>query len=159
MMLSVIFIILLGQATRYENQGASNYWPLTLTLRLLLPATISIYGVTKRSLDSLGGTLALVVGVIHSVANCSFSYSMIAFFIFGSLLSKWKMNTKQLFEPIEDSGILLCDYAISIDMKPSQCSISCSYTNHFLKGYNLTCPMLFCFVVLDLLGFCLNRLG
>ncbi len=106
-LVSIIIIIVLGQLIRYENQAVAAvklYWPIIITLKLLLPVTISIYGVTKRSLDIKGGTLALIVGVIHSIANCSFSYSLIAFFIVGSRLSKWKMKTKQTFEPIEDSG-------------------------------------------------------
>ena len=106
LLLAVIIIVTLAQVTRHENSSnASAYWPLSLTLKLLLPAVIAVYGVRKGSLDSLGGALAFIVGLCHSLASCAFTNAMIVFFILGSRLSKWKMSTKKAFEPQEDNGM------------------------------------------------------
>ncbi len=108
LILAVIIIVTLAQVTRHENSyNVSVYWPLSLTLKLLLPAVIAVYGVRKGSLDSLGGVLAFIVGLCHSLTSCAFTNAMVVFFTLGSRLSKWKLSTKKAFEPQEDNGMMV----------------------------------------------------
>ena len=79
--------------------------PIRWTIALLLPFIVATYGVKKKSLDIAGGALAFLVGFVHVAASNSFCAIMIAFFITGSRLSKWKRKVKESFEPTEDSGI------------------------------------------------------
>ena len=68
------------------------------TLSLLLPLLISGYGLKKRSLDSSGAAMAVVVGFLLTAASACFSVSLISFFITSSRLTKWKAAEKRKLE-------------------------------------------------------------
>lgn len=68
------------------------------TLTLLLPLLISGYGLKKRSLDTSGAGLAVVVGFLLTAASGCFSASLIIFFLTSSRLTKWKAAEKKKLE-------------------------------------------------------------
>ena len=72
----------------------------------ILPLSIAVYGYLRKSLDGNASVLAFVVGMIVTMANGSFSACMIAFFLTGSLLTKWKKQEKIKFESQDDTGRL-----------------------------------------------------
>ncbi|XP_069713655.1 transmembrane protein 19 isoform X2 [Phaenicophaeus curvirostris] len=62
---------------------------------VLVPLTIAIQGLKKKSLDYSGALGGLVVGFILTVANYSFFTSLLVFFVTSSKLTKWKKNIKK----------------------------------------------------------------
>ena len=79
------------------SRGPGAGW-VRWTLSLLLPLLISGYGLKKRSLDSSGAGLAVVVGFLLTAASACFSVSLIVFFITSSRLTKWKAAEKRKLE-------------------------------------------------------------
>ena len=79
---------------RIEPEAGGVRW----TISLLLPCLISGYGLKKRSLESSGAALAVVVGFLLTAASACFSSCLIVFFITSSRLTKWKATEKQRLE-------------------------------------------------------------
>ena len=86
--------------------GRASYSPIRWFVSLCLPLVIAAYGLRRRSLDKNGAALAVLVGVLLTLSSACFCSSLIAFFITGSRLTKWKKREKQKFEPEGESGSL-----------------------------------------------------
>lgn len=94
--LAALWLVLTGRASDS---------PVRCIISLLLPLLIAGYGLKKRSLDSTGAALAVLVGGLLTLANACFCSSLIAFFITGSRLTKWRKKEKQTFEPDAEGNI------------------------------------------------------
>lgn len=90
------------------STGRASPSPVRWFVSLCLPLLVAGYGLRRRSLDSAGAVLAVLVGVLLTLASGCFCSSLIAFFITGSRLTKWRKAEKQTFEPESegDHGLL-----------------------------------------------------
>ncbi|XP_041936307.1 transmembrane protein 19 [Alosa sapidissima] len=92
--LSLMFWIISIITNSYSGTG----YPVSAwrwLFSVLLPLTLTLRAVKKRSLDYTGALGAMVVGVILTVANLSFLSALFAFFITSSKLTKWKGDIKK----------------------------------------------------------------
>ena len=78
--------------------------PTTWFPSILPPLLTALYAVAKRSLDVPATLLALLLGIVLATANVCFYSSLLAFFITGSELTKWKKEEKRKFEPLEEES-------------------------------------------------------
>ncbi|XP_062384239.1 transmembrane protein 19 [Sardina pilchardus] len=92
--LSLMFWLISLTVNSYSGAGHP-VSPWRWLFSVLLPLTLTLRAVKKRSLDYSGALGAMVVGVILTVANFSFLFALFAFFITSSKLTKWKGDIKK----------------------------------------------------------------
>jgi len=68
------------------------------SLALLISFVMAKRGYSKNSLDLSGALLAVVVGVIVTLASYSFFACLFTFFVTSSALTKWKSHRKSIVE-------------------------------------------------------------
>ncbi|XP_042560877.1 transmembrane protein 19 [Clupea harengus] len=78
--------------------------PWRLLFSVLIPLTLTMRAVKRRSLDYTGALGAMVVGFILTVANWSFLFALFAFFVSSSKLTRWKGNLKKQLDPEYKEG-------------------------------------------------------
>ncbi|XP_063068393.1 transmembrane protein 19 [Engraulis encrasicolus] len=92
--LSLVFWIISLFASTYSG-SVQPVSPWRWLFSILVPLTLTLRAVKRRSLDYTGALGAMVVGFILTVANYSFLFSLFAFFITSSKLTKWKGDIKK----------------------------------------------------------------
>ena len=80
--------------------------PLRWTICLGLLPLVAWYGVRRKSLDHSGGTAAIVVGFVRTVASGCFCESLLVFFFTSSRLTQWR-GRKKKFEEDHKKGVEL----------------------------------------------------
>ena len=106
--LLAFFILLLwlpGKEMEQKGKGFSTS-PLRWTICLGLLPLVAWYGVRRKSLDHSGGTAAIVVGFVRTVASGCFCESLLVFFFTSSRLTQWR-GRKKKFEEDHKKGVEL----------------------------------------------------
>ncbi|KAM9824790.1 transmembrane protein 19 [Neosynchiropus ocellatus] len=71
---------------------------------ILVPLTLTVRALKRRSLDHSGALGALLVGFVLTMANFSFFSSLLAFFITSSRLTRWGAPQKKKIDPDYKEG-------------------------------------------------------
>jgi len=72
--------------------------PLRWVSATVIPVIVVSWGHSKKSLNTSGALLALIIGVMLTLAHYSFFLSLLAFFISSSKATKYKQEVKKQFE-------------------------------------------------------------
>ncbi|KAL2087484.1 hypothetical protein ACEWY4_016312 [Coilia grayii] len=101
--LSFMFWVISMTASAYSG-SVYPVSPWRWFFSLLIPLTLTLRAVKRRSLDYTGALGAMVVGFILTVANFSFLFALFAFFMTSSKLTRWKGDIKKRLDPEYKEG-------------------------------------------------------